>query len=364
MYLCNQVRDVLKERIANGQFPPGYKIPSERDLAINFNVSRPTVRQAIKELIAEGYLRQQPSKGTYTTKRQVFARKFVGLLVSPLLNNSFFSRLVAGIERAASSHGCNLVLRCANEDPAVEKQCLQELLESGILGLIVSPGVSSLANLARYAEASRRLPLVMADISLRQAVADYVASDDEAGAYAATLHLIELGHQSILHLAGHQQHSTALLRRQGYQKALRAKNIPLHEDLVRITDWSIETGYYETKKFLLNNRRRISAIFACTDEVAAGACRAIRELALRVPQDISLVGYGNLDIANFLDVPLTTVEQHPEKMGAEAFTLIQDPVAGKLPAREPRQVVVPTRLVIRESCGVKMPPRIKPLAPA
>jgi len=351
--VVTQIKEALKSRIFEGEFGQDEKLPSERTFSIKYEVSRLSVRHAITLLEKEGYLYRIPYRGTYITKRDNLEIKTIGLLVGPLLKISFFSAILSGIEKAISAEGNRLLLRCANEDPALERKCIKELTEDSVAGLIIISGVCSSANMDVLKQVSHRIPIAVADIYLGAVESDYVTSDDETGGYEATRHLIDMGHNHILHLAGPAEHSTGVLRLKGYKKALEEKGIDFSEDMVRYTNWETESGYYETKKFLMTKRDRITGIFACNDKVAVGAYRAIKELGMKIPENISIVGYGNLDIGYLLESPLTTVEQHPEKIGEKVYGLLMERLEGKRDFHDIRKIIVDTELVIRESCGIK-----------
>jgi len=167
--------------------------------------------------------------------------------------------------------------------------------------------------------------------------------------------LIELGHKKILHLAGPKGDSSAEGRFAGYKEALKKYRIEFQPELVRFTEWHSEEGYYETKKFFLNgaDKEKVTAIFAGNDEVATGAFKALSELKLKVPEEIALAGYGNLEIGQLLEIPLTTVNQSPVEMGKVASQLLLDKLSGKRNFEERKEVKVPTRSVIRQSCGIQ-----------
>ncbi|MEK6646873.1 MAG: GntR family transcriptional regulator [Candidatus Firestonebacteria bacterium] len=357
IYITTQLKENLQKRILANEFSVDTKLPSERELAQEYNISRISVRSAIKELENEDFLYKVRSKGTFVKNRQDFkivSKKSISLLVSPPLRMSFFSTIISGIEEAASKNDYDLFLRCTNEDTFLEKKYILELNESKNSGLIIISGANSFRNAEFFKNLAQKNPMVVIDMFLGEIPADYVFSDDEKGTYDAIMHLIELGHTRILHLAGPKKNSTASLRIQGYKKTLQEKNIAIDTDLIRETDWSLESGYYETKKFFTNNKKRATAIFACSDEVAIGAYKAVKELGLKIPEDISLVGYANLDVGRLWEVPLTTVDQSPEKMGREAFNLLSERIERKRSFFEVKKIPVPTNLIIRESCGIKL----------
>jgi LacI family transcriptional regulator len=278
-------------------------------------------------------------------------------IINPPLSSSFFADILSGLERSVSRDGNRLILKCTGENSEVERMYLEKIREEKIDGLIIIPGINSLSNTGLLKEISHIIPVVVVDVYLGEVEADHISSDDEKGGYMATKHLLELGSRKILHLAGPEEHSTARARLNGYKKAIEEGGIKFNKELIRYTGWNIDTGYYETKKFLMNNN--VDGIFACNDEVAIGAFKAIRELGLNVPSDISIAGYGNLTIGRYLEVPLTTVDQKPEKMGTEAYRVLMERIKGERNSHTLKKVVLDVELIIRESCGIKKQVAIK-----
>lgn len=343
-----KLKEELKAKILRGEFSSEKRFPSERKLGKIYGVSRITVRHAISELVAEGYLFRIPFKGTYISKD--ISKQKIQLIVNPKLNVSFFADILTGIEKSVAKDGNKLLLKCTYENPEIERKYLEKIKEEKLDGLIIISGRKSSLNFDLIKEISNMLPVVVVDIYLGEIPADYISSDDEKGGYLATKHLIELGCRRILHLAGPLQHSTAKLRLNGYKKALEEFGIEFKEEMIRYCDWSVESGYYESKKFLMNYRA--DGIFAANDEIAIGAFKAARELGLIIPSDISIVGYGNLTIGRYLEVPLTTIDQNPEKIGAEAYKLVMERLKGERNTHSLKKVFIDVELIIRESCGI------------
>ncbi|MGC8977637.1 MAG: substrate-binding domain-containing protein, partial [Candidatus Ratteibacteria bacterium] len=206
--------------------------------------SRITVRHAISELVADGYLYRIPYRGTYISKD--ISKLTIQLIINPPLNVSFFTEILSGIEKGISKDGNKLVLKCTNENLELERKYLEKIREEKIDGLIIISGKNSFLNVDLIKQVSHIVPVVVIDIYLGEVDADYVSSDDEKGGYIATKHLIELGCRKILHLAGPISHSTAKSRLNGYKKALEEEGIEFNEEFIRYTDWSSEKGYYET----------------------------------------------------------------------------------------------------------------------
>lgn len=356
-----QIKTNIRDKILSGRLKPDEKLASENNLAEEYGVSRMTARQALIELITEGALYRIPGKGTFASDPPTTKENLKGLatnlmmLIVPNLRHSFFYQIIHGIERTATGNSYEILLRSINEDPLEERGCLQKVLEGGVKGLILIAGKYSHTNLNLLQKIKQRIPIVIVDVAVSGLESDLVVSDDRGGAFLITSHLVELNHKKILHLAGPEGDSSAEERLIGYREALKKYQIEFQPKLVRFTEWHSEEGYYETKKFLLNdpNQEKVTAIFAGNDEVATGAFKALAELKVKVPEEIALVGYGNLNIGQLLEIPLTTVNQSAAEMGEVASQLLLDKLAGVRNFDERKEVRVPTKLVIRQSCGIQ-----------
>jgi len=173
----------------------------------------------------------------------------------------------------------------------------------------------------------------------------WVAPDDEEGAYAATRHLLELGHREIAHLTGHPHHQAGRERLRGYRKALEAYGIPFRPELVLDAEFSTLTAYRVLRR-AWEGGLRFTALFAASDEMALGAMAALEDLGRRVPQDVSLVGFDDLPEVG---ATLTTVRQEIRQVAQAAAGLLKEAIRGATP----RGVRIPVRLVLRGTTSLR-----------
>jgi LacI family transcriptional regulator, galactose operon repressor len=178
-----------------------------------------------------------------------------------------------------------------------------------------------------------------------------VIVDNVQGAYLAAQHLIRLGHTRIGVIKGPTNTSTGIERFEGAVNALRDHGVPLPEQLIFTGDFFKQCGYMGTHQFLrLPRAQRPSAIYACNDDMAMGAFEAILDAGLKIPEDMALVGFNNVEATSLRTVEITTIDQQPHEMGRLAALRLME----KLQASGPLQVyrkVLSARLVIRRSCG-------------
>jgi LacI family transcriptional regulator len=194
-------------------------------------------------------------------------------------------------------------------------------------------------------------PVVAVDPHTGPSTLPSVHSDNLAGATSATRHLLELGHRRIGFLAGRPDLESARQREQGYRQALSAAGIGVDPDLIRVGDYDLVTSE-EPARQLMTLDDRPTAVFAANDLSAMQSLHVARTLGLDVPGDMSVVGFDNIPESALIEPPLTTIDQSIQEMGKQAVQLLIDVIEGH--TEGPRQITLPTRLVVRQSSG---PPR-------
>lgn len=209
------------------------------------------------------------------------------------------------------------------------------------------------------------IPTTFIDVPAAGRRASYVESDNESGSFLITEHIIGSRHRDIAVLTGQPQDVPAAARLKGMRRALATYRVPERHELVTFTDWGTEAGAAATRK-LLDDGMRFTAVIAHSDMLAIGAVRALHERGLRVPEDVSVTGFDDINLSSYTDPPLTTVRQDPSAIGAWAAQAVVKMIEGEDDAPEP--MFLPTELVIRQSTGpcrtvtrrVVHPSRVKP----
>lgn len=261
--------------------------------------------------------------------------------------------IIAGMERVATAKGYALVLKNSDRNSAREKAVLNALAPENTAGVLFFPVFSQTgtAHIKKFLQ--KCIPVVFIDRYPAELAAhvDYVVSENRQGAYEATEYLIRLGHRNIAFLAARLGRHFMGERLVGFKKALADHGINLNEKLIRCADFANswhDVGFKMTED-LLRSGLKFTAIFAVNDSLAIGASRALKKHALKVPDDISVMGFGNDHQAELFEVPLTTVRQNLAEMGEKAAGLLIDKIEGR--SRSVRHIEVKTALVIRDSCG-------------
>jgi LacI family transcriptional regulator len=272
----------------------------------------------------------------------------IGLVVPDLLH-PFFAQVAKAVSAGIRGHGYSLIITSSEEDPELERQEIEQLLARRVDVMLIASAQRTVESFRRIEE--RKIPYVLIDRFFVGLAANFVGVDDEAVGMIATNHLIDQGCRRIAHIRGPET-STALGRVQGYTRALAARKMAhLPEHIVSIGssgDDRGEPGGYEATKKLLTTNPQPDGIFCFNDPIALGAMRAILDAGLRIPEDVAVVGCGNVLYSNFLRVPLTSVDQDSSAIGRLAAELALTLVGAKAPLR-PRTQMIDPKLVVRAS---------------
>jgi len=268
----------------------------------------------------------------------------IGVVVSDIAN-PFFATLVRGAEDCAREHGYSLLICNTSETLENERVYLSLLSRRRVDGLVLAPTGKNDELIHRLIR--RGMRIVFIDRTPPNLQAPAVLSDNEAGAYQATKHLIEYGHTRIGIVLGLPHISTTMERLRGYQRALADHGIEFKEGL-RVYGQSQVAAAREACLSLLSQPHPPTAVFATNNLMTIGAMQAIRRLGLRCPDDISLVGFDDFDWAEAFDPPLTTVAQDPYRIGSLAVEVLLE-LLSKGEGVEERQVRLGVQLRVRGS---------------
>ncbi len=308
----------------------------------NKDAISPSTRKRILELAKQmDYTPNAVARGLKASRSAT-----IGVVITDI-SDPFFAPIVKGIEKAARQEDYHLILSNTDENYQMEEEALETLIERRVDGLLITPVQTSFQDIVELKKKTIPFVLICRHFNFELLVElDYVSTDDVKGALLATTHLIEKGHRRILFINGPTYVSSAKERLAGYKRALFEAGVKLDESLIREGGIKMEDGYRITKEEL-EKPRRFTAIFAYSDFVALGAMKALKEANLKIPRDIALIGYDDIDIVSFLEVPLTTMRIPKYELGMEGFKLLTKKMAGE--ADSPQKVILPTELVVRES---------------
>lgn len=309
------------------------------------NVRAPLRERVLKAVQEVGYQPSQLARGLRRDKTNV-----IGMVI-PDITNPFFPAVVRGAEDIAFSNGYRLILCNTDNDHSKELAHLKELRTYLPAGLIVIP--SNFSDLTTQTESYRRsgTGVVCVDRLPKNWSGDSVTANNQEGALDATRHLIQMGHRRLAMIVGPQHLTNAKDRLNGFRKALREAKIVVGPEYIQETTFDKQGGYSKAL-LLLRLIPRPTAIFAGNDMIALGVLRAVRESGLRCPEDVSVMGFDDLDLAEATYPPLTSVSQSGYQLGTTAAHMLIERLHGdKSPAKH---MVLKTSLSFRGS--VAAPP--------
>ena len=285
----------------------------------------------------------------------VTGRSYLIGLVVPDLLHPFFAELAKALSAALGKHGYSTIISSSEEDEELEAKEIQQLTGRGLDALVVA---SSGTDIQPFQRMDRQgLPYVLIDRELPGLSANFVGIDDEAAGRMATEHLIEQGCKSIAHIRG-RENSTGRGRFAGYRHALQKRSIPYAESLVIArsnVDINSEELGAEAMRLLLKRRPRPDGVFAYNDPLAIGAIDAIFEAGLRIPEDIAVIGCGNLHYDSVLRVPLSSVDQNSQAIGERTAGILLGILNAKV-RPQPMSLILDPSLVVRASSLRKAAP--------
>lgn len=268
--------------------------------------------------------------------------RMIGFLM-PAVHNPHYWDILAGAEEEITEQGYHLVLVTANLDPKREQRCIQSLFQQRLDGVILMPTF-----LDRYVDEMEALSERNSPVVLIGSVegADWVFPDVEGGAIAMMEHLLGLGHERIAFINGVARRQLSQAREDVYAGKLAEAGLPHDPELLRRCGYMVRDAYAEAQG-LLALPDPPTAIWTVNDLLAIGALRAIHERGLRVPDDVALAGFDDIDLAQQLYPPLTTVHMPALEMGRRAAEFLFERMES--PDLDPIQELMPMHLVVRES---------------
>ena len=302
-----------------------------------------TRRRVLKRMRELNY---QPN---FAARSLVTGRTWTLGLIVPDLLHPFFAEIAKAISVETRMRGYSLLISSSDEDPELEVQEIKLLLARRVDVIMIASAQWSVDSFRMIEE--HKTPYILIDRRFPGLDANFVGVDDEAVGSLATSHLIEQGCRRIAHIRGPEV-STAIGRLEGYRRVLASYNLtPLPGHIVSLGvsgDHRGEKGGYEAAKKLLASEPRPDGIFCFNDPSALGAMRALLDLGLRIPEDVAVVGCGNLSYSDFLRVSLSSVDQGSESIGKSAADLALRIARKKEPLRPKVELITP-HIVVRAS---------------
>ncbi|GAK55674.1 transcriptional repressor [Candidatus Vecturithrix granuli] len=354
-----QLKEIIIRYFHGKQYETDQKIPSETELMNQFNVSRNTVRQALAELVNEGFIYKKHGSGSFFSGKtgEEESHSYLIGVITPFISSYIYPQIIQGIDDVAHERRYNIVLGSSKGELAKERNCLEQLLEKNIEGLLIEPAggfhciqESETFNTVR----TLSIPVVFMDWEIDDPDISYVSLNDREGGFRAASYLAQAGHTRIACVYP-DDHIPGIHRYEGYKKAIETYRLTYDETLVRATTiekWNQASHIIALTKNLLElGEQRPSAIFFFNDNAALRAYIAIRAAGLRIPEDISIMGFDDSELATLTDAPLTTMIHPKYQLGKWAAEMLFEDIAHK-DHRTPRQLLINPTIAIRNSVKV------------
>jgi DNA-binding LacI/PurR family transcriptional regulator len=352
-----QLLDELRHKVVTGVLKPHERLPGEWELASELNISRATVQKAWHAAEEENLLYRIPGKGTFVAepRPQVSERNTIAMIV-PDFRGTFAVQLLSGVERILRRNGFTVHLSATEYRVDEENRLLQQMLDDGVRGCILwamnAPHSDRLLKTV-----GQEMPIVLIDRPVKGIKLPCVTSNNYMGGRLAVEHLIEMGHENIVFLGRpNLELWTVQERHRAYQDVLRESGLPVHPPVLigdehELSSYDAYVNADETVLAplinVLRSPKRPTAIFAVNDWMAMRVFRAAHMANVRIPDEVSLVGFDNLDVSEYMVPPLTTVAQNTDLLGSEAARRLLTLMEGDQP--EETITMVPPHLTIRQS---------------
>lgn len=287
-------------------------------------------------------------KPDYVARSMVTKRsKSIGMIV-PDVTDFFFSKLIEGVETYLNTLGYMLILCNSKHDKEQEEKFFYELVHRAVEGIIIAtPNILPKEIMETCTKKDKGIPIVLVDMAKNERDEGKLIVEERKGVYEATSYLIESNHRKIGFMKEVGEYYQLSERLKGYLDCLEENNISVNLNYIVESYLTIEGGYRGTKKLLEQTNNDITALVCSNDQMAMGAYQAIYEAGLRIPDDISIIGFDGLDTSRYLAPSLTTVQQPVYDIGFCAAKFVVDAIDNpyiKIPTK-----VFPTKLIIRES---------------
>jgi LacI family transcriptional regulator len=325
-----------------------------RDIALKLNISISTVSRAIRgvpEVNAETRkaVLEMAEKLNYEPNRvaqslRIKKTNTLGVIV-PEIAMHFFSSAISGMQEYSASHGYSIMICQSMESVAIEKSNIHMLVSNRVDGLLISLS-SETKNIDHLQQlVNKKIPIVLFDRVSDDLNVSKVIVDDHDGAFKAVDYLVKTGCKRIAHIAGPENLCISAQRKKGYLDALIKNGIAINEDLIIHCNNRHEDPIAATKKLLAH---KPDAIFCMNDPMAILSIQVIKANGLKIPGEVSVVGFTNEPVSSFIEPSLTTVSQPSSQMGKMAAKLFIDQVENE-DSFAPITEVIATELIIRNS---------------
>jgi DNA-binding LacI/PurR family transcriptional regulator len=344
-----QIKQKILAQIRDGELSPGSRIYSISEIMEKFHVSKVTAVRALAEMESEGFVRREHGRGTFVSDQdagvlQMRTSKRVALIV-PDMANPFNVEVVGSVEKHLREAGVIVELSCTGYLADTERELFNRIMAGQHAAgmVLISGGVNDMG----FNVSAPGIPLVVIDHCPDDLMdrCVFINCDHYRGGYEAGAHLAEKGHREIGYV---DWVFTSRARLQGFNQALAEHRLALPENRIFSVGAHKQLGH-DFIEFV--RREKLTALFAVNDMLAMQAMQVLRANKFAIPGDISLMGYDDVLAARYLEIPLTSVEQHEEQIGRKAAECILQRMDARQSAFRPREILIVPRVVERASTG-------------
>ena len=308
-------------------------------------VSPKTAQKVLEVIKKNGYVQNAMARDL-----RMANTKTIGYLV-PDINNPFFISMLSGFQEMCFKQGYDIIFENAADDPEKEKKALDTLLRYRVAGLLAV--FVNTDNEYIHAFANMGIPVVMIDRkSSGPQTNDYLMIDNTGGVGQIVDYLVSLGHTDIAIIYGPEDITPGIERLQGFYQAMERNGVPVKKEFV-VPGFFTEEGGYNAVKHLLKQKEWPTAMICANNLTSMGAYKALRDLKIGIPEQMSLVGFDDFPLAGHLQPPVTVLKRPNTSMGRKTAELLLERIGKGEEGRKikPRNIVMPTKLCIRNSCA-------------
>jgi len=326
-----------------------------KDIAKDLNISPSTVSRALKDnpdispetrKMVQDYAKEHKYKpNTLALSLRTQHTNIIGVIV-PELANHFFSGVLSGMETVAEERDYHVIVCQSMEDYKKEVRNVQTLIKARVCGVLISQSKTTTQYDHFQELIDNDIPVIFFDRICTGIDSDKVVVDDYSGTFTAVEYMIKTGCRRIACFTAPTHLEISKNRKNGYLDALRKYRLPVDENLIRIADTK-QLGYQRAIE-ILKEPNRPDGFMAMNDYTASGILLAAKELKIKVPDDVSIFGFSNSNISQDTDPMLSTMDQHPKKVGEEAMKLILEKIENpENTSRKNR--IIKTSLILRQT---------------
>jgi LacI family transcriptional regulator len=331
-----------------------------QDIANQLNVSKATVSivlnghgdaKRVSKLTQERiirFARENNYKANHLARGLSLGRSDTIGLIVPNIADSYFARIARRIELKARRSGYNVVFSSTRESRERESELIQTMLSRGIDGLIIASSQKNQEDIGLLKK--NRFPFVLIDRCYPELETNFVGEDNEGGASFATNQLLKTGRKHIAFITLNNDLEALHQRLAGYRLSMKQHGIPIQDKWIGTLNYEYaESHMLEQVKILLSAPANVDGIVFATHFLAASGIRALKELHVRIPADVALISFGQMNAFDLVDPPVTSVVQPVDELGDRAVEMLLENLGGEITNN--RRVVLNNRLEIRKSCG-------------